>query len=405
MQAAFERQKCDRIPTDLGGTRKTGITVTALYHLRQCLGTEIPARLYDVYEGVAEMDDLLEETLGCDVLRLPQPVPLLKIDCLKEQTKKWWKPYAMEDGTGVLIPKDFYPERELSGDLCLRDFQDRRFAMMKRNGWRYELLNAGPGAQGLTLEQVERELAEENPSVAFLPGGNYWDLLKSFVTMCAKTSKKALSFRAGPPSPFFGGLGFREPLKWLEILESGSEEAEKLLQKWLQLWLEQIERLATVAANSIDVLILEEDFSGVCQEMDRQLIRNRILPLYAQGIQELRARLGAKARILWQAEGNSTPFLPQLIEMGVDALAFTNLETSGMNPLAIKQEFGKDLVLWGGACSAADLAEKSQDAILQKVQENVAILAENGGYVHALAGNVLPATNPESLLTFFSRRG
>lgn len=405
IHAAFAHLPTDQIPTDFGATNRTGITATALYHLRQCLGAEIPVRLYDVYECLAEIDDSLEETLGSDTLRLPQPVPLLNIECLKEQTKKKWKPYALEDGTGVLIPKDFYPERELNGDLCLRDFQDRRFGLMKRGGWRFERLTQGPGALGMTSEELEKQLAEKNPAVAALPEESYWTLLKSVSSMFAKTTQKALIFRASPPSPFFGGLGFGAPLKWLESLEANTPESEKLLEKWLEIWLSQLELLHTAAADRIDVFVLEEDFSEVRQEADRKMIIERILPYYARGIQEIRSRFGSEARILWQGAGNMTPFVPELLKIGVNALGFTDLETQGMNPLTIKQTFRRDLVLWGGTCSAEDLAGKSRDDLLGKIQENVEILAADGGYVHAVAGNILPATDPENILTYFSRRG
>ncbi len=404
IHAVFKRKKCDRIPMDMGGTRKTGISVTALYHLRQCIGSEKAARLYDVYSGTAELDDIIEKTLGCDVLRIPQPVPLLNIECLREQTKKWWKPYAMEDGTGVLIPKDFYPERDLSGDLCLRDFQDRRYAIQKRGGWHYDLYAEGPGALGMTVEEVTQALNSPNPAVISLPDSSYWSLLTSFVKAFSRSSKKAFSYRITPPLAFFGGLGNREPLKWLDYLESRPEEAEKLLEMYFSLWVTQMETLFATVGDALDVLILEENFVGVSQDDALNLILKRIMPFYARGIREIREHFGSTAEILWQAEGNSTPFLPSLIEMGVQGISFTDLETSGMNPLSIKKDFGNELVLWGGACSATDLAEKKPDDVLKKLQENVEILAENGGYVHAVAGNIAPETDPEVILTYFAPR-
>lgn len=404
IHSAFAHRVTDQIPADFGATNCTGITAAALYHLRQCLGMEIPVRLYNVYESLAETDDSLEEAVGGDTLRLPQPVPLLNIECLKEQTKKWWKPYALEDGTGVLIPKDFYPERELNGDLCLRDFDDRRFGLMKRGGWRFQILPIGPGAAGMPLEDVEKELEKSNPAVAFLPGEAYWPLLKRAAGMFTKTTQKAFVFRGGPPSPFFAGLGSGATHKWLEALEARTPESEKILEKWLELWESQLEKLCEAVENQLDVLVLEEDFSEVLQDSDRELIIERIFPFYARGIQNIRKKFGDGLHILWQSAGNVTPFLPQLLKMGVNAVGFADPEKSGVNPLAIKQQFGRDVVLWGGVCSAADLLTMKRDDLLRKVQENVATLAADGGYVHACAGNILPATDPENILTYFSRR-
>jgi len=368
VNAVFERKKLDRIPNDLGGTRKTGISVTALYHLRQCIGAEIPARLYDIYEGTAELDELVQDTLGSDTLALPLALPLLTPECFCDTAKKAWKPYAMEDGIGVLTPKDFYPERELSGDLCLRDFQDRRFGMMKRGGWRFERLAPGPGVCGLTFSEIEKELEAEDPAVAFLQNSESLEILKARAKKLARNSKRSLILRSGPPSPFFGGLGFREPEKWLRALDSGHPDVEKLLEKWYSLWISELEKLHAAAGEAVNVLVLEESFVGVESDADRKIIRERILPLYARGIRELRHLFSEKVHILWQSEGNSMPFLPQLIEMGVQGISFADLETWS-DPLTVKREFGKELVLWGGACSAQELASETADTILAKTQE------------------------------------
>ncbi len=173
---------------------------------------------------------------------------------------------------------------------------------------------------------------------------------------------------------------------------------------YFSLWLTQMETLFATVGDALDILILEENFVGVSQDDAQNLILKRILPFYARGIQEIRERFSSTAEILWQAEGNSTPFLPSLIEMGVQGISFTDLETSGMNPLSIKKDYGNDLILWGGACSAVDLAEKKPDNVLGKLQRNIAILAENGGYVHAVAGNIMPETDPEVILTYFAPR-
>ncbi|MBE6428089.1 MAG: hypothetical protein E7028_05825 [Planctomycetaceae bacterium] len=401
--AIFERKKCDRIPTDLGGTRKTGISVTALYHLRQCLGVELPARLYDVFEGTAETDEILKETTCCDVVHLPQPVPLLEIECLRDQTKKFWKPYAMEDGTGVLMPKDFYPERELSGDMCLRDLHDRRFGMMRRGGWRFERLVPGPGTLGMSAEDAVKEIAEQNFSVAFIPPEEYWEHLKFFLKRLSRGAKKSFTYHAGPPSPFLGGLGFLEPMKWIEFLVKKEPESEKLLEKWFELWMAQLEKLSETVGDAVNVLILDEDFRGIDPEAE-EVVSSRILPFYARGIHEMRQRFGFSASILWQSEGNFQAFLPQLIEMGVNGISVADSH-SGMDLRWIKKEFGKELVLWGGACSAADLAKKEAEVILEQVRENFAILSENGGYVHAVAGSIRPETCPENILTYFTQRG
>ena len=404
LRATLNRQPTDRIPIDFCGTAATGITATALYHLRQCLGQDVPVRLYDVYDSLAEIDDLVSEALCTDTLRLPVPVPLLNIQCRLDPSKKCWKTYALEDGTPVLIPNDFYPEREYNGDICLRDFQDRRFARMPRGDYRFAPVTVGPGALGMSTEAIRQEIASQNPAVGFPKDAAYWPLLKLAAQTFAKTSDKALVFPAGPFSPFFAGLGQGDTARWLARLAANDPEADAVLDLWLEYWLGELELLVKNTGNTIDVFLLTDDFTSISLPEDELVIQRKILPQYAQGIRFLRQQR-PDARILWQSAGLVTPYLPTLIDMEVDAVGLVDLSPRRMNPLTLKKEFGQSIAFWGGAYSPKELADGSEETLLRHLREYVNVLAEGGGYIHALSGNILPETEPENVLTFFSLRG
>ncbi|MDO4574714.1 MAG: uroporphyrinogen decarboxylase family protein [Planctomycetia bacterium] len=404
LMAVLERRVADRIPVDFCGTRRTGITASALYRLRQCLGMEVPVRLYDVYESLAEVDDAICSELSSDVLRLAVPVPLLKMDCLMDTSKKCWKSYALEDGTPVFIPNDFYPERELAGDLCLRDFQDRRFAFLKRGGYRFEPLTKGPGVLGMTPEQILQEIDADNPAVWMKPKESYWSVLKLATGTFSQTTDKALVMDGNPPAPFFAGLGRGDAAGWLERLSRDDAEVHAVLETWFSLWAAHLEKLLAATGDGLDVLVLSDDFSEVLQEADEKIILEQILPWYARGLELLREKKGQRVKVLWQSAGNVTPYVPALIAMGVNAVGLVDLMPVRMNPLALKKDFGDGVVLWGGCCPAEDLQEKSEGSLLRETREKVAILNEGGGYVHALSGNILPKTPPENILNYFTPR-
>lgn len=400
--ATLEHQPTDRIPTDFNGTRWTGITASALYHLRQCLGVETPVRTYDVYASLGEVDEETANELGSDVWQIPTPVPLLNIACLMDQTKKSWKSYALEDGVPVWIPKDFYPERELNGDLCLRDQEDARFALLQRGTYSFTPLTHGPGAMRMTPEEVDEARQKGNPLLGCPRDAAYLGLLKMGVKMLSQTSDKALVMDVSPSLSFFAGLGRGNVGGWLEWL-AGDSGAERLLEKWQETWLTELEQILDVTENALDVLVLQDDFSEVVQPEEEHLIREKILPCYTAGIEKIRKKQG-RGKILWQSHGNVTPYIPALLEAGIDALGLVDLSPLRLNPLWIKKEYGRQITLWGGCCSAEELQSISEENLLKKLRENVELLQDGGGYVHALTGNILPQTPPENIVTFFSRR-
>lgn len=400
--AALNHETPDRIPVDFGGTRTTGITAPAMYRLRQCLGIETPTRVYDVYVCLAEMDDAVADAVGSDVLRLPVPVPLLNIECLMDLTKKHWKPYALEDGTPTMIPNDFYPERELNGDLCLRDMQDRRFALLPRGGFQFSFPAKGPGAAGMTVDELNAEIEAKNPAVLVEKTSKYWEMLQLAASVFAKTSHKALILEAGPPSPFFAGLGRGDIPAWKARLKEKESGALAILEKWLEIWLASIPLLKTAVGSSVDVFVLEEDFSRIESQMGFQAVRETILPLYEKGIREIRQTISPDAKFLWQSSGNIEPLIPDLISIGVNALSL-DMAVPGMNPANIRQDFGSKIALWGGVCSVETLRGKTPEEIMALSRDALYALSRGGGFILASSGNILPGTDPENVLTFFGK--
>ncbi len=77
--------------------------------------------------------------------------------------------------------------------------------------------------------------------------------------------------------------------------------------------------------------------------------------------------------------GNIAPFISELVELGLDAINPIEVK-AGLDPLAIKREFGDRLVLHGGTNA---LLWNDLDAMEQVVRRHVPLLKENGGYIFA----------------------
>ncbi len=104
----------------------------------------------------------------------------------------------------------------------------------------------------------------------------------------------------------------------------------------------------------------------------RQLLK----PIHKKAIDWAHAK-GIKAYL--HSCGDIRPFIPDLVEMGLDALNPLEVK-AGIDPLAIKREFGDRLLLHGGINA---VLWDDIDAMEASIRENLPVLMKNGGYVFA----------------------
>jgi uroporphyrinogen decarboxylase len=102
--------------------------------------------------------------------------------------------------------------------------------------------------------------------------------------------------------------------------------------------------------------------------------RKVLKPYHRRAIEWAHAK-GIKAHL--HSCGDVHPFIPDLLEIGLDALNPLEVK-AGMDPLWLKQEYGKDLVLHGGI--NAVLWDKPAE-IEAEMRRLVPALKQDGGYI------------------------
>lgn len=85
--------------------------------------------------------------------------------------------------------------------------------------------------------------------------------------------------------------------------------------------------------------------------------------------------------------GDIRPFVPELVEIGVDALNPIEVK-AGMDPFMLKEKYGDKLVFWGGM-SALSWREGK---VMEDIETLVPFMKQNGGYIfgtdHSVPDNV-----------------
>ena len=95
--------------------------------------------------------------------------------------------------------------------------------------------------------------------------------------------------------------------------------------------------------------------------------------------------------------------MADLIDAGLDAINPVQVSCSGMEAGALKRDFGRDLVLWGGGCDTQRiLPGAAPETVRRHVLEQVRLLRPGGGFVFQQVHNIMAGVPPENIVAMFA---
>lgn len=385
VRAAIRHQQPDRVPIDFGGTRQSGIAVSTYQALKRELGLDTPTRVYDVYQMLAEIERPVMERFGADCIGLNRPAVAFGL------RNERWKPWRLFDGSEVLMPGDFQPEVESNGDWLLRSPGGAPLARMPKGGFYFDRLDKYPGA------------AHSDPATLEVPllSTEECDHLHAQAEALWQNTDLAIIAPMGPPYELFFGLGTGDFQNWMITLATEPEYVEALYQRLTEAWLENLRRFSAAVGDRADILQFNDDLGTQdAPFLSVAMFRRQIMPFYKQGLDWVHSHTGMK--IFMHNDGAIFPFLPTLVEMGVDILNPVQTTAKGMDPAKLKAEFGDKLVFWGGSCDCqGTLAFGTPEQVAAEVEANLRIFAPGGGYVVASVHNIQARVPAQNVIALF----
>jgi uroporphyrinogen decarboxylase len=106
-----------------------------------------------------------------------------------------------------------------------------------------------------------------------------------------------------------------------------------------------------------------------------------------------------QVKVLYDSDGDFTPVVPELIEIGVDVLAPIQPECN--DPLRLKQAFGNRLGFWGSLGVQSTLPFGTPADVRCEVRERMETIGAGGGLVIAPSHVIPPETPWENVLALF----
>jgi uroporphyrinogen decarboxylase len=188
---------------------------------------------------------------------------------------------------------------------------------------------------------------------------------------------------------------------FLVDLMTNRKFAEALMDYLAEANVRRFERYAATVGRYVHVIHFEDDLGMQDRPILRpELYRRVVKPYHAQLFRFAKAH--CDAYLLLHSDGAIAPFLPDFIDMGIDAVNPIQVSAAGMDPAQLKREFGQHLTFWGGGCdSQAVLPFGTPQQVSDEVKHRIDDLAPGGGYVFSPIHNVQAEVPAENVAAMF----
>ena len=356
---ALKHQPPDRVPVDLGGTLASTINIHAYRRLMAHLG-------FGADSPVSYLSRRSNSVLPDERL-----LQYLDVDC-----------------RAVLLDSpDANPERELP-DGSLYDEWGITWSHL---GDGEHFINAdGPFCQPEADPTLIEKFAWPDP----LDPGRFRTLRRQAETLrAASDAALILVLGVGVVHQIQFMRGYAASL---EDLIAAPDFVGAFTDRYADFWVRMTERALQEVGDLVDLAMFGDDLGTQHGPvMSPALYRRLIKPCHGRMVQAVKR---FDKPVLLHSCGSVAAFIPDLIEVGFDALHPIQVSAQDMDSARLKREFGHDITFWGAIDTQRVLPMGKPEDVRQEVRRRIADLGPGGGYVLGAVHNVQAEVPPENIL-------
>ncbi|MCY3019125.1 MAG: hypothetical protein NTW87_08875, partial [Planctomycetota bacterium] len=182
-------------------------------------------------------------------------------------------------------------------------------------------------------------------------------------------------------------------------LATNAELVHAIFEPVTAFYIAHFARVLAAAKGRIDLVFTADDIGG-----QHGLLMS--LDMWSKHIKPYHARLNKVihehgARVIYHSDGSVMAAVPGLIDMGIDVLQALQFDAKGMDPVALKANYGDRLCFEGGVSVQSTLPFGTAEDVRKEVRERVRVLGRNGGYILGPSHAIQAGTPPENILALF----
>ena len=385
--AALSHREPDVLPIDLGGTDVTSILAPAYARLRRRLGCATGAiRLIMPDQFLPEIE--------------PPVLDFARADCLPIWfPAQGWVSSRLLSNEECVVPVEMAPERVEEGRWAIRGAGGGISAVWSEGGSSFRSVTA-PLAGAETVDDLVRHQAVISSLDAPGYASEDYQALAKVARDSRRNSDRALVLHLGGHI-LAGGQSLMGYEKFMTDILLNPRLVEALLDRITETHIERVEKYAQAVGDNVDVVYISDDLGAQnAPQLDPRLYRKIIKPRQAELCKAIRRKFNAF--LMLHTDGAVSEFIPDFIEMGIQALNPVQVSAAGMEPAKLKREFGKDIAFWGGGCEGQRvLPFGTPEEVADEVKRRIDQLAPGGGFVFSHIHNMQPETPAENVVALY----
>jgi len=360
---AINHQIADRVPIDFGGFQ-AGIHKKAYAELLAHLGINEQIEILDSVQQLAKPSEEVLERFNVDIRYICSH----SFDRIEKNNRdgKLWHDLKNEFGVVWSMPDDNQLYMNMSHhplvDIDIGDIAD------------YSFPDGGDPARFTGLREMALQIRKETPyAISTGIGGSVYEYC-----WCMR------------------GLE-----QWFTDMVENTDFCEALLDRLLNFWMDYYTGFMAEVGDIIDIVMIGDDLAGQHGPLfSPDFYRGFVKPVHGKLIKHIQSLTHAK--ICCHTCGSCTEYIPDLIENGVDILNPVQIGADNMDPRSLKDEFGENIVFWGGGIDAQHVLPFAKpDEVREHVRKNLEIFKPGGGYVFGNAHNIQADVPPENIVAMY----
>lgn len=186
---------------------------------------------------------------------------------------------------------------------------------------------------------------------------------------------------------------------WLKM-HTHPEVIEAVLARVADFYYELAIRFFEAAQGCLDIFFFGDDFGGQNGLQISPTMWRRYMKPYLRRFVDLGRSAGLK--VMLHSCGGVREIIPDLIEVGMDALNPVQVRARGMDPARLKRDFGDRICFHGAIDHQQILPLSSPDEVRAEVRRIIDIMAPGGGYCLAPSHDLLLVEFPtENIIAMY----
>jgi len=404
LQKTLNHEPVDRVCVDFGATHVTGISASTISKLRKALLGEDDYRVkvIEPYQMLGEIDEKLREVLGIDVLPVLPPKTMFGFE------NKDWKEFTLFDGTEVLVPGDFNVTSDGKGGWYLYPEGDTSVppsGHMPKDGFYFDAIcRQQPVIEG------ELDPADNLQEFSILTAEDIAPLVENADNAYRMNKGAILS----SPGTGFGDIalvpamwmkdtpGIRDIEEWYVSTAMRRDYVYKVFAGQCEIALKNLKLLIDTLGEKVHAVFTTGTDFGTQQGLfiSPSAYRDLFQPFH-KIINEF-IHKNSNWKIFIHSCGAVKQLIPDFIDAGFDILNPVQCSAAGMDPVELKERFGKDLVFWGGGVDTQQtLPFGTPDKVYAEVIDRIRIFNDPAGMVFNAIHNIQAKTPLENVLAIF----